>query len=152
VRSLLDTNLLVYADSADEPIKQRRAIDVIKQHRAAGTAVLSTQVLQEFVNVALRTLRLPPALIRQRLGFYGGCEVVPATGELMAGALDLHVLHSFSFYDALILQAAIVSGCQQLLSEDMQHGATFGGVRIVNPFMAPQSVPATDPDRPTRLR
>lgn len=136
MRSLLDTNLLVYADSADEPDKQRLAIDLIKQHRAAATAVLSTQVLQEFVNVALRKLRLPHALIRQRLDFYGGFEVVPATVDLMAGALDLHVLHSLSFYDALILRAAIVSGCQQLLTEDMQHGATFGGVRIVNPFLA----------------
>ena len=135
MRSLFDTNLLVYADSSDEPAKQRRAIDLIKQHRAAGTAVLSTQVLQEFVNVALRKLRLPPALIRERLSFYAGFEMVPASSGLMAGALDLHVLHSFSFYDALILQAAIVSGCQQLLSEDMQHGATFGGVRIVNPFL-----------------
>ena len=69
MRSLLDTNLLVYADAADEPAKQRRAIEVIKQHRAAGIAVLCTQVLQEFVNVALRKLRLPPALIRERMGF-----------------------------------------------------------------------------------
>ena len=64
--------MLVYADSADEPGKQRRAIDLIKQQRAAGTAVLSTQVLQGFVNVALRKLHLPPALIRERLGFYCG--------------------------------------------------------------------------------
>ena len=135
MRSLFDTNLLVYADSADEPGKQRRAIDLVKQHRAAGTAVLSTQVLQEFVNVALRKLRLSPALIRDRLAFYRRFEMVPASPELMAGALDLHVLHSFSFCDALILQAAIVSGCQQLLSEDMRHGAAFGGVRIVNPFL-----------------
>ena len=134
MRSLFDTNVLVYADSGDEPGKQRRAIDLVKLHRAAGTAVLSTQVLQEFVNVALRKLRLPPALIRDRLAFYSRFEVVPASPELMVGALDLHVLHGLSFYDALILQAAIVSGCQQLLSEDMQHGAMFGGVCIVNPF------------------
>jgi predicted nucleic acid-binding protein len=131
----LDTNLLVYADSADEPDKQRRAINLIKQHRAEGAAVLSTQVLQEFVNVALRKLRLPPPLIRERLRFYGGFEMVPATARLMAGALDLHILHSLSFYDAMIVQAAIVGGCQQLLSEDMRHGATFGGVHIVNPFL-----------------
>ena len=81
--------------------------------------------------------RSTSALIRARLAFYGGFELVPPTAELMAGALDLHVLHGLAFYDALILQAAIVSGCQQLLSEDMQHGATFGGVRIVNPFVTP---------------
>jgi predicted nucleic acid-binding protein len=56
VRSLLDTNILVYADDA---VKQRCAIELIKALRAAGTAVLSTQVLQEYVNVALRRLRLP---------------------------------------------------------------------------------------------
>lgn len=137
MRSLLDTNLLVYADAGDEPGKQRRAIDLIREHRAAGTAVLSTQVLQEFVNVAVRKLRLPPTLIRSRLAFYGGFEMVPASPALMAGALDLHVLHGLAFYDALIVQAAIVSGCQQLLSEDMQHGASFGGVRLFNPFLSP---------------
>ena len=142
MRSLFDTNVLVYADSGDEPGKQRRAIDLVKLHRAAGTAVLSTQVLQEFVNVALRKLRLPPALIRDRLAFYSRFEVVPASPELMVGALDLHVLHGLSFYDALILQAAIVSGCQQLLSEDMQHGAMFGGVCIVNPFLDGAAQPA----------
>ena len=135
MRSLLDTNLLVYADAADEPAKQRRAIQVIRQQRAAGTAVLSTQVLQEYVNVALRKLRLPPALIRERLAFYRRFDLVLATPDLLASALDLHLLHSLSFYDALIVQAAINSGCQQVLSEDMQHGAVIGGVRIVNPFL-----------------
>ena len=77
---------------------------------------------------------------------------MPATAQLMAGALDLHVLHSLLFYDVLILRAAIVSGCRQLLSEDMQHGATFGGVHIVNPFLAPSSVPAIDPESSKRPR
>lgn len=137
MRSMFDTNVLVYADAADEPIKQRRAIDLIKTHRAAGTAVLSTQVLQEFVNVALRKLQLPAVLIRERLGFYSRFELVPATADLMAGALDLHVLHGLSFNDGLILQAAIVSGCERLLSEDLRHGVTIGGVRVDNPFLDP---------------
>ena len=135
MRSLLDTNILVYADAADEPAKQARAISLIRQQRAAGTAVLSTQVLQEFVNVALRKLRLPPALVRERLAFYRRFDLVPTTPDLLAGALDLHLLHSLSFYDALIVQAASSGGCRQLLSEDMQHGAVIGGVRIVNPFV-----------------
>ena len=51
------------------------------------------------------------------------------------GALALHALHGTSFYDALVLQAAIASGCSALLTEDMQHGAVIGGVRITNPFL-----------------
>lgn len=135
VRSLLDTNLLVYADAADNPARQRRAIDTIKIHRAAGTAVLSTQVLQEYVNVALRKLGLPSELIRERLTFYRRFDTVATSADLIAGALDWHVLRGLSIYDALIVQAAIAGGCVQVLSEDMQHGAQFGGVRIVNPFL-----------------
>lgn len=139
MRSLLDTNLLVYADAADEPVKQRLAIEQIKSRRALGTAVLSTQVLQEYVNVALRKLQLPPALIRERLTFYARFDIVPATADLIDAALNLHVLHRLSFYDALIVQAAIASGCGCVLSEDMQHGAVIQGVRIVNPFLPPDT-------------
>lgn len=134
MRSLLDTNILVYADAADEPLKQQRAIALITELRAAGTAVLSTQVLQEYVNVAVRKLRLPHGLIRERIGFYRRFEMVTASADLIGGALDLHVLRGVPFYDALIVQAAAVSACQRVLSEDMQHGAIFGGVRIENPF------------------
>ena len=136
MRSLLDTHILVYADAADDPVKQRRAVDLITGLRATGSAVLCTQVLQEYVNVALRKLRLPQALIRDRLNFYRRFDVVPASADLIAGALDLHLLHSLSFYDALVVQAAVASGCQRLLSEHMQHGATFRGVLIENPFLA----------------
>jgi predicted nucleic acid-binding protein len=136
VRSLLDTNLLVYADSSDERKKQRRAVQLIQQHRKAGTAVLSVQVLQEFTNVALRKLRLPVAMIRERLNLYRRFELVPTTPDIIEGALNLHALHGLAFYDALIVQAAAVSGCQQVLSEDMQHGLRIAGVQIVNPFLA----------------
>ena len=135
MRSLLDTNILVYADATDEPAKQRRALALITALRSDGSAVLSTQVLQEFVNVALRKLRLPQALVRERIAFYRRFEMVPASADVIVGALDLHVLHSLPFYDALIVQAAAVSGCQRVLSEDMQHGAVYGGVRIENPFI-----------------
>ena len=136
MRSFFDTNVIVYADAADEPAKQQRAIQLIKLHRAAGTAVLSTQVLQEFVNVALRKLKLPVPLIRERLALYSRFDLVPCSPEIIEGALALHVLHSTSFYDALILQSAIASGCSVLLTEDMQDRAVIGGVKITNPFSA----------------
>lgn len=135
MRSLLDTNVLIYADAADEPAKQRQAVSLISELRRTGDAVLSTQVLQEYVNVALRKLRLPPALIRERLAFYRRFDLVVTSPDLIAAALDLHVLRSISFYDALVVQAAAAGGCQRVLSEDLQHGATLGGVRIVNPFL-----------------
>ena len=59
--------------------------------------------------------------------------VLPNT-EMVLGAIDLQRLNGLSFWDAMILQAASVAGCEVLISEDMQAGRTIAGVRIVNPF------------------
>ena len=134
MRSFLDTNVLVYADAADEPVKQATAIALISRLRREGTGVISTQVLQEFANVALRKLRLPHALVRERLVFFAGFDVIRNSPELIQSALDLHIAHGLAFYDALIVQAALDSGCQQLWSEDLQTGRLLGKLRISNPF------------------
>lgn len=135
MRSFIDTNVLVYADAGDEPAKQRRALSLIAAARLSGQGVVSTQVLQEFANVALRKLGLPPDLLRERLRFYAGFDVVPVTAELIATAVDLHASHQLAFYDALILRAAIAAGCGRLWSEDMQDGLRLGGLQIANPFV-----------------
>lgn len=83
--------------------------------------------------------------------FYRRFDMVPSSADLISGALDLHILHSLSFCDALIVQAAVASGCQRLLSEDMQHGAAFAGTRIENPFLAAQG-PGIHAVRPKRTR
>jgi predicted nucleic acid-binding protein len=67
-------------------------------------------------------------------GFYGRFEIVATSPALLAGALDLHVLHQLPYYDALIVHAAHVSRCPRVLTEAMAHGASHGGVQIVNPF------------------
>jgi predicted nucleic acid-binding protein len=65
---------------------------------------------------------------------YSRIECVASSVTAVNGTLDLHVLHRISFWDALIVHAARDSGCVQLLTEDMQAGATIAGVRVVNPF------------------
>jgi predicted nucleic acid-binding protein len=134
VRSLLDTNVLVYADASDEPAKQAQAIALVSALLRAGDAVISTQVLQEYVNVAVRKLRLPQGLIRERIAFCRRFEMVMTSPDLISDALDLHLLRGLSFHDALIVRAAVVGGCQRVLSEDLQNGAVVQGVRIENPF------------------
>lgn len=134
MRSFIDTNILVYADAGDEPVKQARALALILRLRADRSGVLSTQVLQEFVNVALRKLRLSAELVRERLAFYSGFDMVPTTPELVTAALDLHVTHQFPFYDALIVRAAAASGCGRLWSENLQSGRRLHGLVIANPF------------------
>ena len=57
----------------------------------------------------------------------------PATADVLA-AIDVHRLHQLSFWDALIVRAAIASACTIIYSEDMQAGRTIDGLRLVNPF------------------
>jgi predicted nucleic acid-binding protein len=136
VRSFIDTNVLIYADSAVAGKKQSRASALIAQCLSDGDGVISTQVLHEFVNAAIRKLALPLDLVRARVRLYSRFETVNASPVAVLDALDLHALHAISYWDALIVQAARQSGCVQLLTEDMQAGAVIGGVRIVNPFEA----------------
>ena len=133
-RCFLDTNLLIYADSGDEPVKQRIALSLLKQLRLNQTGVLSTQVLGEYCNVALNKLKLPHADIREQMQFWERYEVVQVTPAIIHMGLDLHQTRSLGFFDALIVAAAKTSGCTVLYSEDMNAGEMVNGVRIVNPF------------------
>lgn len=135
-RSFIDTNVLVYADAGDAPAKQPIAAALVAQHLREGSGVISTQVLNEFTNAARRKLGLPADVVRQRIRLFSRFETVQPSAESILEALDLHLLHGLSFWDALIVQAARQSGCVQLLTEDLQAGAQIAGVRIVNPFEA----------------
>lgn len=134
VRSFIDTNILIYAETGDVPAKQKAALALLKQLYEDANGVLSTQVLQEYCNVALKKLKLSAQHVRAQLEFYEQFEVIQVTPAIIHGGLDLHQTRSVSFYDALILSSAQTAGCNLLMSEDMNAGETIGGVRIVNPF------------------
>ena len=133
-RSFIDTNILVYADSADEPAKQQVAIQLLTQLRLAGLGVISTQVLNEYCNFALNKLKRSHAGLRAQLRFFKQFEVVNVTPEIIEAAVDLHQTRALGYFDALMVAAAQTSGCGVLLSEDMPAGEVVGGVRILNPF------------------
>ncbi len=133
-RSFIDTNVLVYAEASDAPGKQQAALALLKQLYETGTGVLSTQVLQEYCNVAIKKLKLPVGHIRAQLDLYEQLEVVQVTPAIIRAGLDLHQTRSVSFYDALILASADAAGCNVLFSEDMNTGEVITGVRLLNPF------------------
>ncbi len=129
MKSFFDTNVLVYAflDAA----KRDRAMEAL-----SDGGVISAQVLNEFTNVARKKYRRAWPEIEAAVSVITARfpDIVPLTGELHASALALSRDHGFSFYDALIVAAAIEAGCDRLYSEDMQHGRAIGGVSILNPF------------------
>ena len=133
-RSFFDTNVLVYADDKAVPAKQRRALDLIAEHRRARTGVVSLQVLQEYFVTVTRKLHLDPGIARRKVELIAEFDVAsPEVADILA-AIDLHRLHGVSFWDALVLRAAKQAGCSILLSEDMQGNREIDGLQIVNPF------------------
>ncbi len=134
-RSFFDTNVLVYADDKAAPAKQRRAVELVAEHRRAGTGVVSMQVLQEYFVTVTRKLSVDPRVARRKIELLAEFDVAaPGVADILA-AVDLHRLHGFSFWDALILRAAHQAGCTVLFSENMQEAREVDGVRIVNPFL-----------------
>ena len=133
-RSFIDTNVLVYAEASDALAKQQAALTLLKRLYDIGDGVLSTQVLQEYCNVAIKKLKLPAAHIRAQLDLYEQFEVVQVTPAIIRAGLDLHQTRSVSFYDALIIASAQTAGCNVLFSEDLNTGEVMTDVRIINPF------------------
>ena len=134
-RSFFDTNILVYADDKAMPAKQRRAIELVAEHRRAGTGVLSSQVLQEYFVTVTCKLRVDAKIARRKVELLAEFDlVVPDLDDILA-AIDLHRLHGFSFWDGLVLRAAKEAACVVLFSEDLQSGRVIDGVQIVNPFV-----------------
>jgi predicted nucleic acid-binding protein len=134
-RSFFDTNVLVYADDKAAPAKQRRALELVAEHRRAGTGVVSLQVLQEYFVTVTRKLGVDAQVARRKIELLAEFDVAaPDVGDIL-GAIDLHRLHGFSFWDALVFRAAKQAGCSVLLSEDFQESREIDGVRVVNPFV-----------------
>ncbi|HSZ07785.1 MAG TPA: PIN domain-containing protein [Steroidobacteraceae bacterium] len=129
-RRFFDTNILVYAFAADDP-RSARAEALI-----ADGGVIGVQVLNEFTNVTRRKLRwdweqieAALAVIEELLGV-----ARPLTAAVHIQAVVLARDFELSFYDALIVAAAMDAGCELLCSEDLQDGQKFGAMTVENPF------------------
>lgn len=136
-RFFLDTNLLVYAVDPGDPAKQSVALEWVTAAHQNGRGLLSYQVVQEWFNVVLRKAAVPLKPDEATSIYRVLIEPlwrIQSSRELLDTALDLHRGDSFSWWDSLIVSAAIQGGCNELLSEDLQDGREISGVRINNPF------------------
>ncbi len=133
----LDSNVLVYLFDPTDARRRGIAEHLVSRAHHEGTAIVSFQVVQETLNVLTRKLK--PAMSREdaRLALQSVlaplCRVQPSLA-LYTHALDLQERYKFSFYDSLIVAAALEAGCARLLSEDLQHGQRIDGLTIKNPF------------------
>lgn len=126
----LDTNVLLYLINEDAyrtPLAKRLALTKF---------CISVQILNEFVRVAVKKFKLSPTLVREVLDpIRLTCELFPLTAETHDLAWKIFCSTNIGIYDANIIAAAELAGCDILYSEDMNHGQVIGGVRIINPFL-----------------
>ena len=135
----LDTNIFVYALLASEPLKRQRALQLVEQALGSRMGCISYQIIQEFANVATR--KFAQRFTNQHCKQFIAAAMqplnrMPSSPALLDAALDLQAETRYSFYDSLVLAAALQAGADVLYSEDLQHNQLVGGtLRIVNPFL-----------------
>jgi predicted nucleic acid-binding protein len=137
-RFFLDTNLFVYSFDRSAPAKAQRARQLIREALTTQKGVVSYQVVQEFFNVALKKFSQPmqAADAGQYLNtIFRPLVAVHSSQALYAEALFLYAQGGLSWYDSLIVSAAVQARCEILFSEDLQHGRRFGSLEVRNPFL-----------------
>jgi predicted nucleic acid-binding protein len=132
----LDTNILLYGYDLDAPAKRPVAQSLIEQAwLQPGRTAISVQVLQEFhVNFVRRGHASAEATAL--VGDFFLWQVIDNSVALFRLGLSVQVRWQLSLWDAMIVAAAQTSGARELLTEDLNHGQDYGGVRVVNPFLA----------------
>ena len=129
-KAFIDTNILLYLLSEDSN-KADRAETIV---RAGGT--ISVQVLNELANVTHRKLAMSWIEINEFLSLIRSlCSIEPLTIETHDLGKLIAERYKLSVYDAMIVAAALLGGCETLYSEDMQDGLLIDDhLRICNPF------------------
>ena len=141
--SFVDTNVFVYLFDSDSPAKQDIARELVDRH--SEKIVLSTQVLGEFFNAVTRKLGNPlaPERAMDALENLHALRVRSIHPQLTLLAARGSMSSRLSYWDALIVESALEAGAVTLLTEDLQHGQSFAGLRVVNPFRGLVAPPAT---------
>lgn len=141
MKAFVDTTVLVYAYDREAGSKHVRARELVEALWKGHSGVVSTQVLQEFyVNVRRKTRTpIPVREARTLIADYLAWDPIVNDGAAVLDAVDTAHRHQLSFWDALVVVAALKSGASVLYSEDFNHGQTFGSVQVLNPFLETES-------------
>ena len=135
-RVFVDTNVLIYAHDVDAGERHAVSARLVAELWESRRAVISTQVLQEFYVNATRKIPSPlsRAVARQFVRTYSAWQTETVGPQDIQFASELEEQHQLSFWDALIVAAALKAGAGTILTEDLSSGRSISGVRIENPF------------------
>lgn len=137
MRVAIDTNILAYAEGVGDVTRRDATMELLS--RLPTEAVLiPVQVLGELFRVLTGKANCSPDIARTRiLQWADSFEVSDSTWSAFQSAFDLTADHGLQIWDALILSVTAENRCRMLLTEDMQHGFTWRGVTVVNPYRLP---------------
>ena len=138
-KHFLDTNVFIYAIDTSPGLKKKREIarHLIRESIQDETGVISIQVLQEFYQVSTNKIQVPLSTEKalEFLRYMSVLDTIHPDLDMVIAGIYLHEKHLISFWDSLIIQAALTAGCTRLFSEDLQHGFEIDHLRIENPFL-----------------
>lgn len=135
MRFAVDSNILIYAEGADDPAKCKRALFAIERIGRRNILV-PAQTLGETLHWMIRKAKFARKDAIARIeAWIASCEPLGVTTAAFRAAIALVDGHGFQAWDAVILAASAEGGAAFLLSEDMQHGFTWNDVTILNPFL-----------------
>lgn len=138
MKAFIDTNIFVYAQDNSDESKTKISQELITKLLLEKQGFISTQVIQEFCNIFLKKSEKPlqPSDVAEIIdGLLVPLLAHTPDSYFYKRAINIYSKHSLSFYDSLIVQAAVDLKCELLYSEDMQNGARYSGVIIINPYV-----------------
>lgn len=130
----VDTNVLLYAWNPEASHKQTISIELLERLSLDDNGAISIQVLMEFYATATRKYRMPDALIEQAISDFQRWQIHRPDYSSVIEAIHLHHRHKLHWFDAMILNSAIETGCEILWTEDFQDGQQFGNLVVRNPY------------------
>ena len=130
----LDTNVIIYANDSRNKDKQDQAIQLVTQLMQDNNGVISTQVMQEYAQVALNKLAQRQDVVIRQLFILESFQVIGQTPELIRRAIEIRSAYQISFWDACIISAAENAHCETIYSEDPNTGQFYSGIIVINPF------------------
>lgn len=130
----IDTNILGYTVDARDKRKQSIARNLITKLVSKNECYISTQVLQEFFNVAIKRLSYSKEEAKTLIQTAETLPVISVTPSLINTAIDISIQTQFSFWDSLFIATAQNANCSILYTKDLNDGQIVGNVTITNPF------------------
>ena len=135
-KAFLDTNIIVYAYDEHEPQKQKKAQTLLTTGIEDDSIVLSVQVLGEFFNVVTRSIQQPMSS-HEAQEIIVTLSLIPIEDidlSMVNRAVNIHKKYQINYWDALIVAAAERAKCSKILTEDLNHGQSYNGILVSNPF------------------